>query len=443
MRRVFFDSEKVVSCRFSVVGRCAVIILEYFSFLFVIAKRTDNRQLTTDNFFSATFLFLYLVGFALSLFLPALHADSDMPQMRASLHQLAPDASLSSSAFLKKENTPCSPLTPSGEHSKVFLATDPQAISKSHAVNREVVSAMLSKLVCTVTGKKNTTVAWQSLIKTGTHGDVIGIKVTTEPGLLSGTHRELIKALIKELLAAGVLREKIIVWDRRHQDLTSAGYDIEPGLSLAWIEEGGGYDAKQFFFSPLLGQLVYGDFGFQETLEHHQTPLSNESHYAALLTQGLDKVINIPSLCDNRYCGINGALASMTLGVVDNWRRFIKTPSCGDPYIPQLYATAQIRNKVVLTIMDALTLEYVGGPAASAAHTVTYGALLASFDPVAIDATGLNLINEERHAHGLPEVGALANYLSSAERLGLGHATKKELRGQSAILPYLVPVHHF
>ncbi|MBX9742400.1 MAG: DUF362 domain-containing protein [Chthoniobacterales bacterium] len=419
------------------------------------------------------------------------YADSEatgaLPKMRASMDQLA-SASPSPPVALDKKQA-SSFTVPLLRRSNVFLITDDQAISKNYAVHRDVVSTMLSRLVCAITNKKTTSAAWQSLVKTGAHGDVIGIKVTTEPGPLSGTHRELIKALIQELLAAGVVREKIIVWDRRHQDLLSAGYGLESGLQLQWIEEGSGYDPKQFFSSPLMGQLVYGDYGFnpssivrngdisqytqpqndfpnhsymrhtprdfknnfetkslknlihpncetrvqktphslEEWLGHTQNQLSNESHYAWLLTQRLDKVINVPSLCDSCYCGINGALASMTLGVVDNWRRFIKAPYYGAPYIPTLYATEQIKNKVVLTIMDALALQYVGGPSASPAHAVPYGTLLASYDPVAIDAIGLNLINEERHTHQLPEVGALTSHITSAEALGLGHATKKEI----------------
>lgn len=375
--------------------------------------------------------------FVLILLLWTAHAGaqtgSPLPSMRISVGQLPTDSALPSLASQKKDPTPALSSS-SRERSKVFCISDKKVINAEFTINRILLRSMLQELVCGVTGKKNTTKAWQSLIKTGAQGDVVGIKVATEPGLLSGTHRELIKALIEELKTAGVLPEKIIVWDRRQQDLQSAGYSLEPGFPIQWIEHGSGYDPKQTFTSSLVGQLMYGDFDFREAphsfeewREHTQNQLSNESHYAWLLTQRIDKVINVPSLCDSSYCGINGSLANMTLSVIDNWRRFIKTPHCGDPYIPTLYATELIKNKIILTILDGLALQYAGGPGADPSHTISYGALFASYDPVALDATALQLLNNERHTQKFPSMGPLASHIETAEALGLGHAAEKDI----------------
>ncbi len=356
-----------------------------------------------------------------------------LPSMRISVGSL-PTASPEPSSSSQKNNPEPAFLSPSQGRSKVFCISNKKVISAAFTINRMLLCSMLQELVCTVTGKKNTTKAWRSLIKTGAQGDVVGIKVATEPGLLSGTHRELVQALIEELKTAGVLPKKILVWDRREQDLQSAGYLLESGFQLQWIEHGSGYDAEQTFSSPLVGQLMYGDFefreaphSFEEWREHTQNQLSNESHYAWLLTQRIDKVINVSSLCDSSYCGINGSLENMTLGVIDNWRRFIKAPYFGDPTIPKLYATDFIKNKIIFTIIDGLAMQYAGGPGADPAHTIPYGALLASQDPVAVDATGLQLLNNERQKQKFPSIGPLASHIESAEALGLGHAAEKDI----------------
>lgn len=367
---------------------------------------------------------------ALPFCLATATTDPALPRMRASIGAL-PSASPIPPVILQKKNISALPTLK--KHSNVFCVTDEQALRRHFVINEAIVRTMLAELICAVANKKTSTEAWQSLIKTGPQGDMIGIKITTESGLLAGTHYELIQALVEELKAAGVLPEKIVVWDRRNQDLKTAGYLSESAFRVEWMEHGSGYDPKQLFFSPVSGRLVYGDLSFQETphsvqelLSQSQYQLSNESHYASLLTR-IDKIINVPSLCDNSYCGINGALVSMSLGVIDNWRRFIKPPYVGDPYIPELYATEQIKKKVILTIMDALALQYAGGPTATPAYTVSYNTLLASYDPVALDATALRLLNEERLLKKFPAIDTLASHITKAEELGLGHASEKEI----------------
>ena len=121
---------------------------------------------------------------------------------------------------------------------------------------------------------------------------------------------------------------------------------------------------------------------------------------------------------------MNGALANMTIGVIDNWRRFVKAPFFGAPYIADLYNAEPIHSKVIMTIMDGLALEYAGGPQANPTHTIIYGTLLASRDPVAIDATAINLINEQRVIANLPKLEGITEHVQSAEALGLGNAKK-------------------
>ncbi len=138
----------------------------------------------------------------------------------------------------------------------------------------------------------------------------------------------------------------------------------------------------------------------------------------------MDKVINVPSLCDSWYTGVNGALANMTIGVIDNWRRFVKAPFFGAPYIADLYNSEPIHSKVIMTIMDGLALQYAGGPRANPTHTIVYATLLASRDPVAIDATAITCINEQRVLANLPKLEGIADHIQSAEALGLGNAKK-------------------
>jgi uncharacterized protein (DUF362 family) len=113
----------------------------------------------------------------------------------------------------------------------------------------------------------------------------------------------------------------------------------------------------------------------------------------------------------------------MSIGVIDNWRRFVKGPYFGSPYIAEIYQTEQIRPKVMLTIMDGLMLQYAGGPQPNPSDVVAYGMLLASQDPVALDATALKLINQKRASVSLSPIRELASHIQSAEAAGLGKGT--------------------
>jgi uncharacterized protein (DUF362 family) len=117
----------------------------------------------------------------------------------------------------------------------------------------------------------------------------------------------------------------------------------------------------------------------------------------------------------------------MTLDVIDNWRRFTKSPYFGSPAIAELYAKKLISDKVILTVMDGLTLEYAGGPGPNPSHTIAYGALFASHDPVAIDATAVRLIDEQRCIANLPKLGGKEEHLLAAEAAGLGNAEEERI----------------
>jgi uncharacterized protein (DUF362 family) len=320
------------------------------------------------------------------------------------------------------------------DHSQVFAVFDELVVSHEWKINPAHLKIMLDTLICAITQKKTPREAWSSLIKVGEHGESVGIKVATEPGALSGTHRELVEIIVKELRDAGVQSEKIMIWDRRRRDLEMAGYFQLTGVQLQWIEQGTGYDPKAPFFSPLIGQLVYGDLEFQESphsfqdwIHHTQSQFSNESHYALLLSRHIDKIINIPSLCDSIYSGVHGGLASLSLGVIDNWRRFTKSPYFGDPAIGEIYASEIIAPKVILTLMDGIALEYAGGPGPNPSHTIPYGALFASYDPVAIDFTAAHLIDEQRCIAHLPKLAGKESHLQSAEAAGLGNAREEKI----------------
>lgn len=311
------------------------------------------------------------------------------------------------------------------QKSKVYYAIDSNVLGPSRTVQPRIVARMVESLVCGATGKAAPAEAWRSLVSPA---DKVGIKVSASGRTVSGTNPEVVAAVVEGLREAGVPEKNIIVWDRNLEDLLAAGFKKGgDGYQLRWVDPASGYDSKAQVSAPVLGKLIWGDRKFGEKSVRRFSDmltggeqLSSQSYYAKVLSTEVTKVINIPSLTDSYTTGINGALVNMTLANLDNWRRFAKSAAEGDSYIAEIYADAPIRGKVVLTIMDALILQYAGGPFPDPDFAVENYALFAGRDPVAIDATALRLIEEVRKANRMPSVKPMAVYIEAGVELGLG-----------------------
>jgi uncharacterized protein (DUF362 family) len=320
--------------------------------------------------------------------------------------------------------------------SYVYRVQSADAIA-DYETNSAVVRRMVDDLVMAATGEQTVASAWGSLVKPS---DVVGIKVCTNGAPLFSSHPAVVNAIVAGLADAGVPRQNIVVWDRDEHLLKVAGYQARSaGYRLMWSE--GNYDPKAVITSPISGKLIYGDLLFMAktpdtlggaaTVEEdgktkkrprNQENLSDESHLSAVLTRVVTKVINVPVLSDNIYCGLSGALFNMTIQNLDNWRRLVQDPISGDPSIPEAYADPRIADKVVFQIMDGLIAVYAGAPVGDANYAIHYGTLLASKDPVAIDAVALQRIDEWRARAQMWPASKIARYIQTAFSYGLGNA---------------------
>lgn len=306
------------------------------------------------------------------------------------------------------------------------------SLGSKRSVNPLAVRRMVDHLVMAATGKSAPASAWASLVKPT---DRVGIKVAAAGKAVSGTHPEVIHAIAAGLIEAGISPENIIVWDRNREDLLSAGFKTNSGLyQLRWVDPSDGYDTKSLLTAPVVGRLIWGDSNFGNKtgtrLEDRLITgeqLSSNSYFAKVLTKEVTKVINVPSLTDSFLTGVNGALANMTLPNIDNWRRFTRAPDFGDPFLAEIYADEKIRQKIVFTILDALILQYAGGPSPNPVCTTEQFQLYAGFDPVAIDATAVKLLNENRVPSKLPPLDSMTKWLESAATIGIGKYEEKDI----------------
>jgi hypothetical protein len=326
--------------------------------------------------------------------------------------------------------------TPIPARSYVYRAENSEAIA-DYETDSAVVRRMVDDLVMAATGQPTVASAWGSLVKPS---DVVGIKVCANGAPLFGSHPAVVNAIVSGLTTAGIPPQNIVVWDREERLLKAAGFRTKnAGYRLMWSE--GNYDPKAVITSAVLGKLIYGDLLFTpkvpDTLrgEFRSEPadpgqkrpriidnLSDESHVSSVLTRVVTKVINVPVLSDNIFCGLSGALFNMTIQNLDNWRRLVVDPVNGDPAIPEAYADPRIGDKVVFQVMDGLIALYAGAPFGDANYAVHFGTLYASKDPVAMDAVALRRIDEWRIGAQMEPASKMAKYLQTAFSYGLGNA---------------------
>lgn len=319
--------------------------------------------------------------------------------------------------------------------SRVLYATDESVLGANGKIQQKVLTEMLDGLMMTLTGRHSAIAAWQSLLHPK---DIVGIKVSAAGRQSAGTRIETVMAVVRSLRSAGYSKNHIIIWDRNRSDLLACGFsETDPNYTLDWIDEQDGYDSNAPVKSPLLGRLIWGDSKFVPTsklrikdMNVGNDALSNQSYFAKVLARKVTRVIHIPSLQDSFLTGVNGAIVGMTLHNLDNWRRFTTPPNYGDPYLAEIYAGDLVAGKIVLTILDALFLQYAGGPFPAPAQTMENFSLFISYDPVAIDFTARRLLNEARGIHRLPSLTPLTAYIETAAASGLGIVEEKNIHLQ-------------
>jgi hypothetical protein len=290
--------------------------------------------------------------------------------------------------------------------------------------------------------------------------DTVGIKISTDGGVLFSTKRALVGAIIRALTEAGVPPRQIIIWDKHEKVMRaaewppSAGGKESPAVTNVVPETW--WDPKVFYLNEEVGKLIYGDFQFvgkapsrddllnmaRQAVEQAsrekdsdapnvavpEDQISNKSFYAKLVTQQCTKIINVPVLSDDTKAGLHGCLSSIALASVDNTRRFTGAGNWGVTAVPEILDKEFMREKIVLHVLDSLIAQYAGGPKFDPAFCESPGTLYVSRDPVAIDTLALEKIEALRLRNKIDPLGGAAAHVKVAADYGLGVNNRKSIK---------------
>lgn len=264
------------------------------------------------------------------------------------------------------------------------------------------IHSMMEKGMTALTGAPAWTDAWRTLFE---KGDVVGIKVCPVGGAKLCSDMTVLHNIIDGLKEAGVPASDIIVFNRYRQETLTAGIDkwLPPGVRLEFASEK--YDDVQ------LDMGGYDPDHFMEIALTKPGENPNDSHYrrsyvCKVVTRQINKLINLPVLKHHQSAGVTIALKNMSHGMVNNVNRSHLTPTlnaCG-VFIPSVVNLPVIREKAVLHICDAVKASYHGGPGARPQYVWEHKTLYFSTDPVALDKTGLKVIDAKRAEVGMASI---------------------------------------
>lgn len=235
--------------------------------------------------------------------------------------------------------------------------------------------------------------------------DVIGIKINCLAGRGLSSNIQLVEAIIASLKKSGIDGEQIVVWDRTDKDLLRAGYKITRGNG---------------------GVKCFGtDKDYENEISFSGTV---GSCFSRILTKRCTALINVPVLKDHDLAGVSIGMKNF-YGAIHNPNKY-HDDAC-NPFVADLNLNPEIRDKLRLTVCDAITSQYNGGPAYSPAFTWNFNGLLVATDPVALDSIGLKIIEDKRNEMGMKsfkEEKREPLYIRTAQDSGLGTFDRAKIK---------------
>ncbi len=268
-----------------------------------------------------------------------------------------------------------------------------------------------------LTGEKDMGKAWGKFVEPR---DVVGIKVNPIGEKILSTKPEVVDAVIAGLLAAGVRKENIVIWDRRHFQLQDAEFTPErfPGICILGTEMRGPigdsyYDkgelwAKDNIDREALPYVAEVEMKYDKDTLPYMINEGQSSYFSKIVTTTVTKIVNVPIL-KNAGATTTCCLKNLSYGSISNTSRLHKLwmKSVVEPV-----AFPVLRDKVVFNVVDGLQACYDGGPGA-------------------LDSVAHDIIVKERMARGTQQIdnrGRSATFLDIAEKLGLGIAAREKIK---------------
>jgi hypothetical protein len=272
--------------------------------------------------------------------------------------------------------------------SRVVTARSPQAIDERNVADAARTAALFDRALQALTGKKTPAAAWAALGLVA--GDTVAIKVNCNDWTVALHPRpELLEALCRSLQTV-IPAERIVIYEGYGKDLRQAGYKAEGALAggkFLGADDGGGYDDTE--------------------------------KLTTIVTRTASKLINLASLkCVDGAMGVSLFLKNHVGSLVP-----ADMPKCHDDadFLAAISARPSIRHKTILNLLDGLRGTYRRGV------PWYWGGLILSTDPVAAEATAINVINERRIQDKVARLPLPESLILAERKYHLGTTRKADI----------------
>jgi hypothetical protein len=266
--------------------------------------------------------------------------------------------------------------------SRVIVITHPEVLVRGYDANRPVLEKLIERAVRELSGAESAEKAWRLV---AADGDRVSVKITRAGGPNLRTHDEIPKYIARRLTETNHLApDRICAWDR--EDLTPQQLELSDPFTLP---------------------------------SRKQT-----TRFRAALVKDTTCIINLPVL--KMHSGTGASLAMKNhFGSINNPSAFHGWDH-GEMWksIAELSNLEPIKSRTRLVLIDATRPLYDGGPDDHEDFRWNFGGLILGTDPVAVEATALDILETKRAAvHGSPwPVTDGRKVVDWAQKIGLGQA---------------------
>jgi uncharacterized protein (DUF362 family) len=315
-------------------------------------------------------------------------------------------------SLIAKPPTGFLPLSVPGKVVKVSAKEDFATIMQPNQLwpKPEIAKRVLEKALMEFTGAANLVEAMRKFIH---KDDVVAIKpngIAGQKGQTMAVNFELILPMVEAILAVGVPPEKITVYEQYPSFLLGTRVNFRDWKLPAGVKT---------------GTHNNNDHPMREVRIYQGIP----TKYSRFLLEAT-AVINMTMIKDHSICGYTGTLKNITHGNVNNPEDHHAHNA--SPQIAMLYNHPIVTSRVRLQITDAFKIMYDRGPLDRDPKTrIPHGAVYVSTDPVAMEAIGYKVVDDERKTRGLKtlkEAKREPSYIKTASELGLGTADLNAIR---------------
>lgn len=315
------------------------------------------------------------------------------------------------------------------DQARVVVVED-EAATRSFKPQLDVLRRMVDLGLMRLTGKAGPTEAWRSLASTNA---VLGLKVVSAPGPISGTRPAVVEALVQSLLEAGWPTNRLLIWDKQLVNLRLAGFmDLGDKYHVRVASSAdAGYDTNHFYESSYIGSLVWGDMEFGQK----GPGVGRKSYVSKLVTQEMTNIISIAPLLNHNHTGVNGHLLSVAHGSVDNTVRFANESSQLALAVPETFALPILGDRVILNVTDALVGQYSGEESILLHYSGILNQLRFGRDPVALDVLSIKELDRLRAADGKRAAPTDPSLYRNAELVEIGVSDPERIQVETVRLP--------